>query len=108
MQQVLLFITLSARIFSYNYGFSDSSNKPWLYSQQSLANVDGSPGQKAAQMWTLMRHICLLIGDLVPDGNDYWELLLFLCDCMDLIFAPALTSGDCLYATVLAFCFFQL
>lgn len=89
--------TLNARIISYNYGFSDSSNKPCAYSQQSLGNADGSPGQKAAQMWTLMRHIGLLIGDLVPEGNDYWELLLTLCDCMDIIFSPALTTGDCVF-----------
>lgn len=89
--------TLNARITSYNYDFPDGSNKPCVYSRTSLINADGSAGQNAAQIWTLMRHIGLIIGDLVPEGNEYWELLLTLCDCMDIIFAPSVTLGDIVF-----------
>lgn len=89
--------TLNGRISSFNYGFPDNSNKPCTYSWSSLVNADGSPGQNAAQMWTLMRHIGLMIGDLVPEGNDDWELLLLLFDCMDIIFSPAISPGDCIF-----------
>ncbi|KAJ8017513.1 hypothetical protein HOLleu_45025 [Holothuria leucospilota] len=89
--------TLNACITTYNYGFPDGSNKPCVYSRTPLINADGSSGQNAAQMWTLMRHIGLIIGDLVPEGNEYWELLLTLCECMDIIFAPSLTLGDIVF-----------
>lgn len=90
-------VTLNARIVSYNYGFPDSANKPCIFKWASLLNADSSPGQNAAQMWALMRHIALMMGDLVAEGDMYWELLLMLCDCMDIIFAPSLTHGDTIF-----------
>ncbi|KAJ8018351.1 hypothetical protein HOLleu_43701 [Holothuria leucospilota] len=93
--------TLNGRITSYNYGFSYSSNKPCIYSWQSLLNPDGSSGQNAAQMWALQRNIGVMIGDLIPENNEYWELILLLWDLMDIIFSPAITPGECAFLETL-------
>lgn len=89
--------TLNGRITSFDYGFPDSSNKPCGIPQSALQNPDGSAGQNAAQMWCLIRNFPLMIGDCVEEGNKYWELLLLLLDCMDLIFAPVISNEDTLF-----------
>ncbi|PIK45680.1 hypothetical protein BSL78_17458 [Apostichopus japonicus] len=86
--------TLNGRITSYSYGFPDNINKPCCLSEKQLQNPDGATGQSAGQMWALLRHIPLIIGDLVNEDNIYWELLLMLLQCMDFIFAPCVTFED--------------
>ncbi|KAJ8029948.1 hypothetical protein HOLleu_29486 [Holothuria leucospilota] len=88
---------LNSRIVSFNYGSSDSSNKPCILSMSSLNHPDGAPGQNSAQMWCLIRHIPLMMGDLVPEDDEHWELLLLLAQCMDIIFSPVISVGDTIY-----------
>ena len=47
----------------------------------------------ASQMWCPGRFLPLLIGDIIPDQNPYWENYLTHLDIMDEIFAPV-TSRD--------------
>jgi hypothetical protein len=86
--------TLNARITSYNYGLPDKRNKPCNFSQHALRNPDGSAKQNAGQMWCLIRHLGLMIGDLVPEDDEHWDLILVLLSCMDIIFAPVLSKGN--------------
>ncbi|KAJ8017990.1 hypothetical protein HOLleu_44271 [Holothuria leucospilota] len=86
--------TLNGRKTSYSYGFPDNSNKPCCLSDGQLQNPDGATGQSAAQMWALLRNIPLIIGDLVPEDDIHWELLLILLQCMDFIFLPGVTFED--------------
>lgn len=88
--------TLNGRITSYSYGFPDNSNKPCCLSENQLQNPDGAAGQSAAQMWALLRHFPLMMGDLVPEDDIHWELLLSLLQCMDFIFSPGVTFEDTL------------
>ena len=90
---------LNGRITSFNYGAPDSKNKPTVLSQHSLSHPDGASGQHAGQMWCLMRHIAVMLGDLhvVPEGNEYWELILMLLDCMDFIFAPVTSKEEAIF-----------
>nr|XP_054775349.1 uncharacterized protein LOC129283670 [Lytechinus pictus] len=88
---------LNARITSYNYGYGDASNKPCTYSVNQLRSPDGSGGQNAGQMWCLIRHIGVMLGDLIPEDDPHWELLLALQDCMDIVFAPVISRGDVLF-----------
>ncbi|KAL1255350.1 hypothetical protein QQF64_013411 [Cirrhinus molitorella] len=48
-------------------------------------------------MWCLLRLLPLMIGDLVPQENKFWELLLLLLNCMEYIFSPALTQDGLLF-----------
>lgn len=44
----------------------------------------------AAQMWLMARIIPLIIGDLVPEGDPYWENYLTMMRITDLLFASKL------------------
>ena len=88
---------LNARMESFDYGFSDARNKPSPFSQSCLQNTSSATGQSASQAWCLIRHLPLIVGDLVPEGNEFWELLLMLLDCMDLIFAPEISKNATIY-----------
>ncbi|XP_033112600.1 uncharacterized protein LOC117113392, partial [Anneissia japonica] len=85
---------LNSRITSFDYGLCDLKNKPSVISASKLRNPDSAAHQKAAQMWCLIRHLPLLIGDKVPEDNEYFELLLLLLDCMDIIFSYEVTVDD--------------
>ncbi|XP_041484273.1 uncharacterized protein LOC121430905 [Lytechinus variegatus] len=89
--------TVNSRITSFNYGAPDSKNKPTVLTEHALIHPDGCTGQSAAQMWCLMRHISVILGDLIPEENRYWDLILVLLDCMDIIFSPLCSLQDCIY-----------
>ena len=89
--------TLNARMTSFNYGFQEKRNKPCPFTKTALRSPDGAAGQNAGQMWCLVRHIALMLGDLVPENDQHWELLLTLLDCLDIIFSPVISRGDTLY-----------
>ncbi|KAI7811590.1 hypothetical protein IRJ41_002398 [Triplophysa rosa] len=73
-QKAITLDQVNYRITSYDYGFCDS-----------------------AQMWCLLRLLPLMIGDLIPEGNKYWELLLLLLTCMENLYSPPLTEDAVLF-----------
>jgi hypothetical protein len=85
---------LNSRITSFDYAPSDSKNKPSPITKHKIQNPDGATGQTASQMWCLIRNLPLMIGDLVPEGNEHLELLLILLECMDFIFSPEVTVEE--------------
>lgn len=38
-----------------------------------------------------------MIGDLIPEDNKHWELLLLLLECMEFIISPSLTPEATVY-----------
>lgn len=42
----------------------------------------------ASQYWCLARKLPLLIGDRIPEDNEYWTILLLLLEVVDIIMAP--------------------
>ena len=85
---------LNSRITSFDYSTTDSKNKPSPISVNKLQQADGASGQTASQMWCLVRNLPLLVGDKVPEGHPYFELLLQLLECMDFIFCPEITIEE--------------
>ena len=83
---------LNSRITSFDYAHSDSKNKPSPISQIKIQCPGSASGQTAAQMWCLIRYLPLIIGDLVPEGNEHLELILLL-QCMD-FFCPEVTIEE--------------
>lgn len=83
--------SLNKKVSSYSYGFVDSKNKP---SEIKLNTVANTIGQKAMQSWCSIRYLPFIIGYLEDEKDrDYFQLLLKLLDCMDIIFSPQLTLG---------------
>lgn len=89
--------TLNYRITSFDYGFCDKRNQPSPISRGDLRNLDGGMRQSAAQMWCLIRLLPLMIGDLIPHCNRYWNLLLLLLQCMEFIFSRSVTPGATIF-----------
>ena len=52
-------------------------------------------------MWCLARCLPLMIGDLVPEGNERWQLFLLLLDIVDYVFAPKTTRDIIAYVRLL-------
>lgn len=46
----------------------------------------------AAQMWTLARNLPVMIGDLIPEGDTYWETFLTLLDILDICMAQVVSD----------------
>nr|XP_054591281.1 uncharacterized protein LOC129155120 isoform X1 [Nothobranchius furzeri]XP_054591300.1 uncharacterized protein LOC129155133 isoform X1 [Nothobranchius furzeri]XP_054591301.1 uncharacterized protein LOC129155133 isoform X1 [Nothobranchius furzeri]XP_054591321.1 uncharacterized protein LOC129155141 isoform X1 [Nothobranchius furzeri]XP_054591322.1 uncharacterized protein LOC129155141 isoform X1 [Nothobranchius furzeri]XP_054591360.1 uncharacterized protein LOC129155163 isoform X1 [Nothobranch len=92
-QKIVTLDQLNYRLTSFDYGFCDVHNKPSTIKPQDLKNPDTGLRQSASQTWCLLRLLPLMIGDLIPEDNKYWELLLLLLSCMEFIFSPSLTEG---------------
>ena len=45
-------------------------------------------------MWCLVRYLPLIIGDKVPEGHEYFEVILLLLECMDFIFSTEITTEE--------------
>lgn len=85
---------LNSRITSFDYSPADSKNKPSPITMQRLQNPNGASGQTASQMWCLIRYLPLIIGDKVPEGHEYFEVILLLLECMDFIFSTEITNEE--------------
>ncbi|KAJ8043215.1 hypothetical protein HOLleu_10206 [Holothuria leucospilota] len=53
--------------------------------------------QTAAQTWCLLRSLPLLLGRLVPLGNDTWKLLLQIADAVEVVTAPMVNKALCVF-----------
>ncbi|KAJ8017637.1 hypothetical protein HOLleu_44812 [Holothuria leucospilota] len=88
---LISYSNLSNELHTYDYGSTEKSNKPSFIKLKSPGNAIG---QKAMQAWCLIRHLPLMIGHLMQDEDmPYFDLLLRLLDCMDIIFSPKVTHG---------------
>lgn len=74
---------LNQRLKAFQYGFTDRKNKPTALSHDRMTNQnDRKLGQKASQMWCLIRMLPLIIGDCIPRNNATYEVLLLLLRCI--------------------------
>lgn len=46
----------------------------------------------AAQMWCLARFLPLMIGGLVPEDDEHWQLFQILLEIMDVVLSPETTE----------------
>lgn len=85
---------LSDRLQSFSYGFTNRKNKPG-----NLKIDDNSKhlGWNATQSWCVLRHTPLIFGDVIEQGNSYWNLLLLLIQIVNIVFSPIVTDGIICY-----------
>lgn len=50
-------------------------------------------GLNAAQTLCLITNIPLIFGDVIPQGNLHWYLLLLLLQVINIVFSPSVTEG---------------
>lgn len=91
------FLTLSELneiVLNFPYQDSDKNNKPQPFATK-LYNFKVK--LTAAECWCLIRLLPLMIGNYIEKGHPIWEVLLDLCDIVELIFAPEYSKADILY-----------
>ncbi len=88
---------LNNRLSSFSYGFIDRKNRPSPISPSAITNPTGASGQTAAQMNCLVQYLPLIIGDLVPEESDNWEVLLLLFEIYKIIMAPRISKAGTLF-----------
>ncbi|KAK3921591.1 Histidine ammonia-lyase 2 [Frankliniella fusca] len=87
---------LQSRLKFFDYGFTDSKNKPVAKMTATYLNNIASYNlhQTGAQMWLLTRAFGFLFGDLVPENDKFIHLISLLNQIMCIVFSRALTEND--------------
>ena len=88
---------LNNRISSFNFGPADKKNKPSPILPSALANPRGASGQTASQMKCLAQYLPLIIGDLVPEDSEVWELFLLLLQIYKIVVAPKISWAGTIF-----------
>lgn len=83
--------TLNARIFLFDYGPADSKNKPVPIALDfhTKSKLKGT----AREIMTLVRLLGVIVGDLVPSSDRFWQLYLLHRDIMEIAHAKELPLG---------------
>ncbi|KAK0153147.1 hypothetical protein N1851_005164 [Merluccius polli] len=92
--------SLSERIMSFNYGFTQRKNRR---SRVKLDDDSNNLGLSAIQSWCLLRNTPLMFGDLVRRDDSCWNLLLLLIQIVNIVFSPTVTHGMTCYLKHLIF-----
>lgn len=109
---------LNGRIRSFNFGTAERSNRPTCIAPEVLSSSQNSVKQScklqmnehshlniflntASQAWCLGRFLPLLLGDLIPEQDEYWSAYLIFLRIMEYTFAPVLTPDKLDYLQTL-------
>jgi len=78
--------TLNDRVQYFDFGL-DSGNRISLITMDHLRKEKFK--MSASEMYCFVRHLGLIIGDLVPEDNEFWRLYLLLVQILDIIASPS-------------------
>lgn len=82
--------TLNWRITCFDHGSSYGENKPPLINDSALSK--NSLITSASEMRTFIAHLGFYVGDLIPEGNDTWDLYLSLRKIIRIVSSSSLTA----------------
>ncbi len=78
------------RVYAFNYGFMDKKNRP---TRINMFCSGKGIGLNASQTLCLIRNLPLIFGEIVPEGDTNWHLLLLLLHIVNIVFSPCITEG---------------
>lgn len=84
---------LNHRIESFNYGPHYSKTKPTFFKAGFLKG-DVQSNQYSSQVSCLLICLPIIIGDLIPQDNNIWELFILLREIYNLLMSIKITSGQ--------------
>ena len=90
---------VNERILSFDYGYSESSNKPAVI--ESVSALVIKLRQSASQMWLLSRTLPLLIGHFVPVDDNRWQCFGLLLTILDICTSHSLSTDSVAYLITL-------
>lgn len=89
------FERLNELIQAFPYKWRDKTNRPHLLPRafQSNKNIGGNSHKN----WCLLRLIVLIVGELIPEDEPAWQIILDLKDIVDLVVCPVHTNESIAY-----------
>ncbi len=81
------------QIFPYKWG--DKTNRPHVIPQSFTSSK--SIGGNAHENWSLLRLLPLIIGQIIPENEPAWQIILDLKDIVELVVAPVHTDETIAY-----------
>lgn len=85
--------TLNDRIESFNYGPTDIRNRPTLTTEINIKRP-GCLKMSASEMLCFMKYFGLIIGDMVSEKSELWDLYIVLKKILDIIFCKWIRNED--------------
>lgn len=85
--------TLILRVNDFDYGPTESGNKPPAHKLTRDRIVNDTLNFSSAEMLCFVRYFGLMVGDLVPEDDPVWDFYLSLRDIVDILFAPSFSRG---------------
>lgn len=79
------------RLVDFNYGYSEC-DKP-IPITSSHFKTDRPLRSSSSQMLLLLHILPFLIGDKIPEGNDYWKCFLLLRKIVDIVLCPCASEN---------------
>lgn len=92
--------TLNDRIQNFDYG-PDIGNKSSIITLEHIEREKLK--MSASEMFFFVRHFGLMIGDLVPEVEEVWQLYIRLLHILDIVTSPFVDANSTIYlATLIA------
>lgn len=90
---------LNNRLNVFDFGLEDGVNRPPSLKKEKLKNF--RLGFSASEIIYFVKYFELLIGDLIPKTDKYWDLYVSLRAIIDILMARSITTGDIKYLNIL-------
>ncbi|XP_052132502.1 uncharacterized protein LOC127752042, partial [Frankliniella occidentalis] len=84
--------TLNDRISSFYFGLCESNNIP-LINDNRLNEGCTKLRMSGSETMMFVKYLGLLVGDLIPENDDYWLLFLKLRQVIDICFSKCITAS---------------
>ncbi|KAJ8674054.1 hypothetical protein QAD02_005316 [Eretmocerus hayati] len=84
--------TLNARVKEFNYGSSDSMNKPPPITAERL--LKRNLKMSASEMLNFVRYFGLIMGDRIPTEDKHYRSYLYVRKILDILMSPRIVRAD--------------
>ncbi len=95
--KVITLDEINERIVNFEYSHHDARNKPKKvgpgFSKKHPPSISGN----AHENWTLLRLLPLILGDIVPENDPFWAMLMLVKDMLEICMAPCVNEGLLIY-----------
>ena len=91
--------SLNTRILKFPYKWSDKKNRPHIIIPLAYSSRK-TIGGNSHENWCLICFLPFLIGDLIPEGELAWQVILDLKEIVELVVAPVHTHETIAYLDV--------
>ena len=93
--------SLNDRLNRFDFGYSELSDKPSEIDDAAVKKPDTKIRESASKMWMLAVMLPLLVGDLVPEDCEYWDLYNLLLRICSIVVSWEISRDTASYLSVL-------